>query len=76
MIEEYIRKIVREELALITHNTHNTLTTEEVMAKYGIKSKATLISYHKQGLPYIKGRPNRYMENDIIQFFIKNRITR
>lgn len=72
MIDETsIRQIFREELslALSTRKEPTPLTTEDVMEKYQIKSKSTLNSYHRMGLPYIKGCPNRYYEDDINIFF-------
>ena len=76
--ETLIRQIFREELslALNTRNEPTPLTTEEVMEKYGIKSKSTLNSYHRMGLAYVKGNPNRYYEDDINIFFKANRIKR
>lgn len=76
--ENRIRQIFREELslALSTRNEPVPLTTEDVMEKYRIKSKSTLNSYHRMGLPYVKGSPNRYYEDDINIFFKANRIKR
>jgi hypothetical protein len=79
MDETRIRQIFREELslALNTRTQEPTpLTTEEVMEKYSIKSKSTLNSYHRMGLQYVKGNPNRYYEDDINIFFKSNRIKR
>lgn len=45
------------------------LTTDKVMDLFGIKSKSTLNRYHKLGLRYIKGRPNRYRKDEIDRFF-------
>jgi hypothetical protein len=45
------------------------LTTEKVMEYFNIKSKSTLNRYHKLGLRYIKGRPNRYRREEIDRFF-------
>ncbi len=45
------------------------LTTDKVMEVFGIKSKSTLNRYHKLGLRYIKGRPNRYRIDEINRFF-------
>jgi hypothetical protein len=45
------------------------LTTEAVMDEFQIKSKSTLNRYHKMGLRYIKGRPNRYRREEIERFF-------
>lgn len=45
------------------------LTTEKVMELFEIKSKSTLNRYHKLGLRYIKGRPNRYRKDEIDRFF-------
>jgi|32_taG_2_1085360.scaffolds.fasta_scaffold21305_3 hypothetical protein len=45
------------------------LTTETVMDEFQIKSKSTLNRYHKMGLRYIKGRPNRYRREEIERFF-------
>lgn len=45
------------------------LTTERLMTEFGIKSKSTLNRYHKLGLRYIKGRPNRYRREEIDRFF-------
>ncbi len=78
MDENRIRQIFREELslALSTPKEPVPLTTEEVMDKYNIKSKSTLHSYHRMGLAYVKGNPNRYYEDDINIFFKANRIQR
>lgn len=45
------------------------LTTDRLMDEFGIKSKSTLNRYHKLGLRYIKGRPNRYRREEIDRFF-------
>jgi hypothetical protein len=78
MDESRIRQIFREELslALAVNKEPVPLTTEEVMDKYAIKSKSTLNSYHRMGLAYVKGNPNRYYEDDINIFFKSNRIQR
>lgn len=77
-IEEQIRTIVRQELEALQNKLaqedNTMLTTDEVMFKYGIKSKATLHNYHRIGLPYIKSRPNRYRLVDLESFFTKNKI--
>jgi hypothetical protein len=73
MIEELIRKIVREEIENIEREDM-IMTTNEVMERYRIKSKTTLNSYHKMGLPYFKGAPNMYSRNMLEQFFKQNMI--
>lgn len=76
-IEELIRNIVREELQKYSSKEEDfTMTTEEVMLKYKIKSKATLNAYHKMGLPYFKGKPNLYFKSQIENFFKQNQIRR
>lgn len=51
------------------------LSTEELMKKLGIKSKATINKYHHMGLPFIKGRPNRYRPADVRDFLTKHSIS-
>jgi len=76
-IEKQIIAIVRRELAAYRQPAADVwLTTEEVMLKYGIKSKATLNNYHRRGLPYTKGKPNRYTQQDLDRFFKKSRVVR
>ena len=50
-------------------NGDNLLTTDKVMAEFAIRSKSTLNRYHKMGLRYIKGRPNRYRREELERFF-------
>lgn len=50
-------------------NGDNLLTTDKVMTEFAIRSKSTLNRYHKMGLRYIKGRPNRYRREELERFF-------
>lgn len=50
------------------------LTTGEVMAMLKISSRNTLARYHRDGLKYIKGVPNKYRKSDIDKFIKTKKI--
>lgn len=78
MTESLIRNLIREELDLAIKRMAGTsiqiLDTDEAMRYLGVKNRTTLTRYHQQGLPYIKGTPNRYVLSDLNEFAMRKRI--
>jgi hypothetical protein len=78
MSEIELRKIVREEvtaaLGNIFQSGNQVMDTEQALEYLGVSNRTTLTRYHQQGLPYIKGTPNRYVKSDLDKFIIDKRI--
>lgn len=82
-LEDTIRAIIREELAtflekLKSGDDDSLVTTDQVVNSGrwpSINNRNTLWKYHKEGLDYIKGRPNMYRPSIIDNFLMsKNAI--
>lgn len=81
MEESVIRKIIREELSSFLQEIASPvgsglIETNEAMKILGVTGRTSMARYHRQGLPYIKGTPNRYVKKDVIEFAMKKRICR
>jgi hypothetical protein len=79
MTQEEIRTVIREEVqsaikGFFSAAVSEIVDTEEAMRFLGVEHRTTLTRYHRQGLPYIKGTPNRYVKSDLIEFAMKKRI--
>jgi hypothetical protein len=55
-------------------NDEELVDTNELKAITGVSSLTTVNKWHHMGLPYIKGRPNRYRRGDIKAFLSKHKI--
>lgn len=51
------------------------LTSTDLMKEFGV-SRITLHNWHKQGLPYIKGAPNKYYRSEVDKFIAKHKTIR
>jgi len=70
ILREFKQEVIREvkELSKSGEQEEEVMITEEVMAKYRIDNHGTLQRYHREGLPVMPGRPNRYFRSDIENF--------
>lgn len=50
------------------------LDTKEAMSFLGISGRVSMHRYHKLGLPYVKGSPNKYLKSDLIKFLNTQKI--
>jgi hypothetical protein len=52
----------------IAEDSNDTISELEAMKILGVKSKSSMAKYREKGLPYVNGKPVKYIKSGVIEF--------